>query len=141
MSATKHSERRTPLPKRFDELVALMPPRAIADDVALDNMIEMVDRLMVSGRLTKGQADYMETLVQLVQVYEAEHYPIQPVSGLELLHHLLEENGMSASDLARILGVHASMGSKILKGERSLTIEHVKKLAARFHLRADAFID
>lgn len=48
---------------------------------------------------------------------------------------------MNASDLARLLGVHISMGSKILKGERSLTVEHLKKLAKRFHVRADLFID
>jgi len=48
---------------------------------------------------------------------------------------------MSASDLARLLGVHTSMGSKILKGERSLTIEHVKKLAERFRASLLAFID
>jgi antitoxin component HigA of HigAB toxin-antitoxin module len=48
---------------------------------------------------------------------------------------------MNASDLARLLGVHASMGSKILKGERSLTVEHVKKLAIRFKIRPELFIE
>ena len=40
---------------------------------------------------------------------------------------------MSASELARLLGIHPSMGSKILKGERSLTVEHLRKLANRFN--------
>ena len=48
---------------------------------------------------------------------------------------------MNASDLARLLGVHASMGSKILKGDRALTVEHLKLLAAKFHVRADTFMD
>ena len=48
---------------------------------------------------------------------------------------------MNASDLARLLGIHPSMGSKILKGERSLTVEHVKKLTARFKVRPELFID
>ena len=30
------------------------------------------------------------------------------------------------------VGVHASMGSKILKGDRSLTLGPIRKLAARF---------
>ncbi len=47
---------------------------------------------------------------------------------------------MNASSLARLLGVHASMGSKILKGERSLTVDHLKLLAARFKVRADVFM-
>lgn len=38
----------------------------------------------------------------------------------DYLRHLLAASDMNASDLARPLGVHASMGSKSLKGERSL---------------------
>ena len=57
-----------------------------------------------------------ETLVQLVRAYEAEHHAIDTtgLTGLDSLKHLLEENQMSASDLARPLGVHSSLGSKIL---------------------------
>ena len=63
------------------------------------------------------------------------------LSGLDSLKHLLQENGMNASDLARLLGVHASMGSKILRGERALTVDHLKKLASRFKVRPGLFID
>jgi antitoxin component HigA of HigAB toxin-antitoxin module len=103
----------------------------------------MIDRLMSRKKLTRGQALYMETLVQLVQAYEAEHHHIETSdpSGIDSLRHLLNENKMNASDLARLLGIHASMGSKILKGERSLTVEHVRKLAARFKVRPELFID
>ena len=131
------------LPGRFEELAALMPPRAIADDVQLENTIEMIDALMVNGTLTKGQASYMETLVQLVQAYEAAHHRIEldNITGLDSLKHLMDANDMNASDLARLLGVHASMGSKILKGDRALTVEHLKKLAARFKVSPQIFID
>jgi len=131
------------LPGRFDDLVALMPPQAILDDVHLENTVEMIDRLMASGRLTKGQASYMETLVQLVQAYEASHHAIDcsGISGLDSLKHLLEQSEMNASDLARLLDMHASMGSKILKGDRSLTVEHIKKLAKRFKVRPEMFFD
>ena len=131
------------LPRRFDDLVRLMPPRAIMDDVHYENTLDMIDRLMAGGKLSKDQAGYMETLVQLVQAYETEHHTIETsnLSGMDSLKHLLAENGMKASDLAKLLGVHVSMGSKILKGERSLTIEHLKKLAKRFRVRPELFID
>lgn len=133
----------TKLPGQFANLVRAMPPQAIMDDVQYENTLEMVDRLMASGKLTRGQSVYLETLVQLVQVYESSHHPIDTsgISGLATLAHLLAENEMSASDLARLLGVHASMGSKILKGERALTIDHLKKLAARFKVSPSIFID
>ena len=131
------------LPGRFADLVALMPPQAILDDVHLQNSIEMIDALMANGKLTKGQASYLETLVQLVQAYEASHHAIDisGISGLNSLRHLLEQSEMSASDLARLLGMHASMGSKILKGDRSLTVGHLKKLAARFKVSPVIFMN
>ena len=53
----------------------------------------------------------------------------------------LQENEMNASDLARLLGVHASLGSKILKGERSLTVDHIRELAVRFKVSPRLFLD
>lgn len=130
------------LPGRFEDLTRLMAPQALMDDVHYENMIEMIDRVMAAGKLTKGQELYMETLVQLVQAYEAHHHIIDTtdLSGVDALRWLLTENNMSASDLARLLGVHVSMGSKILKGERSLTIEHLRLLAGRFKVRPGLFM-
>lgn len=131
------------LPGRFEDLVALMPPRAITDESHYEESLEMVDRLMALARHTKGQAVYLETLVQLIEAYEAKHYAIEmkDISGIELLRNLLSENDMNASDLARLLGVHASMGSKLLKGDRSLTVEHLQKLAKRFQVRPELFMN
>ena len=118
-----------------------MPPQAIVDDAHYENTTEMIDRLMASGKLTQGQESYLETLVQLVQAYEASHHTIDTRKGFATLKHLVDENGMSASDLARLLGVHVSMGSKILKRERALTVDHLKMLSARFKVRAETFMD
>lgn len=59
------------LPRSFEALVAEMPPQAIMDDVHYENTAGMIDRLMAAGKLSKGQELYLETLVQLVQAYEA----------------------------------------------------------------------
>jgi HTH-type transcriptional regulator / antitoxin HigA len=131
------------LPSRFEGLVHLMPPQAIMDDVQYGNTVEMIDRLMVAGKLAKGQRLYLETLVQLVAAYESEHHAIDTsdLSGLDSLKHLLAESGMNASALARLLGVHPSMGSKILRGERALTVDHLRKLSAWFKVSPVLFID
>lgn len=133
---------RQKLPGRFQDLVRMMPPQAIIDDIHYQNTVAMIDRVMASGKLTKGQALYLETLVQLVQAYEASEHAIDTadISELDSLQHLLDENAMSASDLARLLGVHPSMGSKIMKGARSLTVDHIKKLSARFKVSPEIFI-
>jgi HTH-type transcriptional regulator/antitoxin HigA len=144
MPFAKTNQKHQPaLAGRFEQLVQLMPPQAIRNDAQYQRTLNMIDRLMARRRLTQGQRLYLETLVQLVQAYEAENYSIDTsdLRGIDSLRHLLTENGWNASDLARLLGVHVSMGSKILKGERSLTVDHLRKLAARFHVRPELFID
>jgi len=142
MPTTKQTYR-TRVPGRFEDLVQMMPLQAIMDDVQYESTVDMNDRLMAIGKLTNGQSLYLETLVQLVQTYEAAHHAIDTsgISGIDSLKHLLKENQMNATELARVLGVHASMGSKILKGERALTVEHLKKLSARFKVSPEIFID
>lgn len=140
MPATKHNHK-SKLPGRFEELVRMMPPQAIVDDTHCENTTEIIDRLMASGKLTQGQESYMETLVQLVQSYEASHHSLDTRKGIPALKHLLVQSSMNASDLARLLGVHVSMGSKILKCERALTVDHIKMLSTRFKVRAELFMD
>ena len=140
MRRTRHGQDK--LPSRFEELVGPIPPQAIADDVQLDHTTAVIDRLMTIPRPTKGQAVYLETLTQLVVVCESDRHAIDTagVSGLDSLKYLLNENQMTGADLAKLLGVHVSMGLKILKGDRQLTADHLRKLTERFHVGASLFL-
>jgi HTH-type transcriptional regulator / antitoxin HigA len=142
MSTLRHLDT-SDLPGKFADIVHLMPPQAIQDDVHYESTVQVIDRLMAAGKLSKGQSLYLKTLVQLVQAYEAEHHAIDTseITGLDSLKHLLDENGMNASDLARLLDVHPSMGPKILRGERSLTVDHLRKLCERFKVNPRLFMD
>jgi len=142
MQTAKGAWHNAKIPGRFSGLVRKMPPHAIANDADHADTIEIIDRLMAIPRLTKDQEKYLETLVQLVQAYEASRHAIDTSSirPLDMLKHLLSENEMTAADLARLLGVHPSMGSKILNGDRSLTIDHVRRLADRFRISPELFI-
>lgn len=136
-------EKRGSLPESFEQLVRLMPPMAIRDDVQHANTVEVVDRLMRIDRLSPGQSDYLETLVELIEVYEAKRHAIDisKVSGVQTLKHVLDQSGMSASMLASLLNMHTTMGSKILNGDRKLTWEHAKVLGARFKVAPALFMD
>lgn len=124
-------------------LIRMMPPMAIRDEVQYANYLEVIDRLMQVPRLSAGQADYLETLVQLVETYENKQHAIDVsvLSGLDMLKHVLAESGLSASALARLLGVHPTMGSKLVHGERRLTWDHAKILAGHFRLAPAVFMD
>src|ERR1035437_171109 len=110
MPAKMKTRKRKFLPSSFAELVKIMPPMAIRDDVHHGNTVEMIDRLMQVARPSRSQSDYVETLVELVEAYEARRHAIDlsKLSGTRILKHVLEQAGMSASDLARLLNVHVS---------------------------------
>ncbi len=47
---------------------------------------------------------------------------------------------MNAADLSRILGTSRNLGAMILRGERQLTLAHVRTLAKHFSVSADLFL-
>jgi len=130
------------IPKTYEQLLAMHPLRPIHNDVELDHATKMID-ILAGYDLNTDQTDYLDVLSTLIETYERTHYPLDdPGScGLDALRALLEDHGMGAADLARLLGVHRSMGSKLLKGERALTARHLKMLSDRFKVSADLFLD
>ena len=48
--------------------------------------------------------------------------------------------GVVVADLSRVLGGICNLGAMILRGERNLTLAHVRKLAAHFHVSPEVFI-
>ena len=130
------------VPKTYDQLLAMHPLRPIHNDVELDHATEMID--ILAGRdMNADQTDYLDVLSTLVEAYENTHYPLDDpaICGLDALRALLDEHGMGAADLARLLGVHRSMGSKLLKGDRALTARHLQMLSERFKVGADLFLN
>lgn len=129
------------LPKGYTALCRVLMPRCIRDRVDFENVNEVASA-MAGHKLTRDQADYFELLCRLIEDYEKErvsaHRP--RVTGLEALRHLLAENNLKAADLARLLGVHRTLGAMILRGERQLTVSHIRTLAERFAVSGDLFL-
>jgi HTH-type transcriptional regulator/antitoxin HigA len=127
------------LPKNYAELCRILTPRPIHDHVEFQNVTEITDA-MAGHKLTPDQEDYFDLLCRLIENYEKERVAAPKVTVLEALHHLLDAHGMSAADLARLLGVHRTLGAMILRGERKLTLNHVRTLAKHFGVSADVFL-
>jgi len=60
---------------------------------------------------------------------------------VDTLKYLLEEQDLKAADLSRILGASRMLGPMILRGERSITAEHARRLGKRFGLPAGVFVE
>jgi antitoxin component HigA of HigAB toxin-antitoxin module len=129
------------LPKDYPRLCRVLPPRPIHDQIEFDSVVEITDAL-AGHELTPDQEDYFDLLCRLIEDYEKEHLSLsQPkVTALEALQHLLDAHDLGAADLARLLGVHRTLGAMILRGERQLTLAHVRTLAKHFSVSADLFL-
>ena len=140
MKATTTALNFSSLPKTYSGLVSLLVPRPIHDRAAYDNAVEIVHAL-AGFKLNHDQEDYLELMGRLVEDYERETNPEPvPAKGIETLKFLLEDNDLTGDDLGRIIGVDRSIAYRILKGTRSLTADHIKKLSGRFTVSADLFL-
>lgn len=130
------------VPPTWEGLLGLYPLRPIHDRVDRDNVTAIIDA-MAGHELTDDQEDYLDSISTLLNAYESEQDPVdtRKFSGIEMLRSLMDDHQMSAADLGRLLGVHRSHAAKILRGERSLTIDHLRVLSERFRVRPDLFID
>jgi antitoxin component HigA of HigAB toxin-antitoxin module len=129
------------LPKDYAGLCRMLTPRPIHDKVEFENVTEITDA-MAGHKLTPDQEDYFDLLCRLIEDYDKEHAQLDTpkVTARDALQHLLDANDMSAADLARLLDVHRTLGAMILRGERQLTLAHVRTLARRFRVSADLFL-
>jgi len=102
----------------------------------------LVNRLTALPDPTEGQLKYLDTLTILVERYEDETEGVAPqgVDALAVLRFLMEDRGMNASDVGRLLG-DRSLGPKILNGERALSKAHIKALAKHFNVSPAVLLD
>ncbi len=80
----------------------------------------------------------LDTLGTLVHAYEEEHYPIPDVTGAEVLRFLIDEHGLTQSDLPEV----GSQGvvSEILSGKRELNVRQIRSLAHKFGVSSAVFV-
>ena len=129
------------LPKDYAGLCRLLLPRPIHDNVDYNNVSEITDAMVLwQDDFSEDQRDYFDLLSSLLEEYDAVNVKWPKLSPRERLQHLLEENGLSAADLSRLLDGSRNLGAMILRGERNLTVDHIRRLAAHFKVGGQLFI-
>ena len=113
----------------------------IRNDEELDQAIAVVDDLLDRPEISSDEREYLAVLGLLIEEYERTHVELPEVTSVDLLRHLMEENGLTQSDLAPLFGGNRSIVSEVLNGKRRLALSHVQRLADYFGLPADLFID
>ena len=133
--------RPTPMPRTYGGLIARFPLRPIHDEADYDNALEVAEALVGSVDLSEDQADFLDVLADIVQKYEARRHPVgERGTSIDFLARMLNEQGMTGSDLGRLLG-NRPLGGAILRGERKLSKAHIRTLAEHFKVSTDLFFD
>jgi len=80
----------------------------------------------------------LDTLGTVLHAYEEHHHPMPECCGAEMVRFLMEEHGLSQSDLPEV----GSQGvvSEILRGKRQLNVRQIRALSQRFQVSPAVFI-
>jgi HTH-type transcriptional regulator / antitoxin HigA len=105
-------------------------------NAAVKRLNELIDEIGTNEK--HPLYSLLDTLGTLIHAYEEENYPIPSATGAEVLRYMMDEHGLTQSDLPEI----GSQGvvSEILNGKRELNIRQVRALAERFGVSAAVFI-
>jgi HTH-type transcriptional regulator/antitoxin HigA len=131
------------LPKSYLALMGEFLLRPIKSGAEYDRAARIVHRLaMREGKFDVGEEAYLEVLEGLVERFDRERYPINvdEVSPTHVLKMLVEQGGMSVTELGKLLGSKGA-ASELLSGKRKESSKaQIAKLCARFKVDAGAFL-
>ncbi len=85
------------------------------------------------------EADRLEILTTLVEVYEQKHHPIEVPDPISAIIYHLESRGLSAQDLYEFLGSKETV-KNILERKQALTLEMIRQLHKHLGISADVLI-
>lgn len=113
----------------------------IADARDYEEATRVADELLEIGAMDETHPSHslFMTISDLIYAYDQRHYPMPKVPGTQVLQFLMEQHGLKQNQLPEI--GRQSVVSEILAGKRSLTVDHIRNLAARFGISPAAFFE
>jgi HTH-type transcriptional regulator/antitoxin HigA len=105
-------------------------------NAAVKRMNELLDEIGTNEK--HSLYGLLDTLGTLVHAYEEEHFPIPDSTGADILRFLMDEHGLTQSDLPEI----GSQGvvSEVLNGKRELNVRQIRTLAKKFKVSPAVFV-
>ena len=121
------------------DLIQRFPLRPLRTDADLDAAVEVVDDLIDRDKLTAAEQDYLDVLSDLVEAYEDVAVPMDDVSDADMLRFLIEQRGVTQTELAKQTRIAESTISEVQAGKRKLNRVQIGKLARFFHVEPGVF--
>ncbi len=124
----------------YSNLLAQTAPKVIETEEDYEEALELAEKLTFAKNKTPEERLLYRLLVTLIEVYEAENYPMNEVKPHEVLQHIIEASGISQADLANLIGSDNEV-SDILNGKKSINETQAKALGERFKVSPSLFIE
>jgi len=109
----------------------------IDSDAELARARALVDRLW--GLESSADIARLEAQARLIAAYEEARWPRRPPSTAELIRYLMDQHGLTRTDMAAILGTPSRV-SEVLAGKKELSMAMVQRLRTHFRVPADVLI-
>ena len=105
-------------------------------NAAVKRMNELLDEIGTNEK--HPLYSLLDTLGTLIHAYEEEHFPVPESTGADVLRFLMDEHGLTQSDLPEV----GSQGvvSEVLNGKRELNVRQIRSLAGKFKVSPAAFV-
>lgn len=86
-----------------------------------------------------SEADELELLVALVELYEKERYPIDAPDPVSAIKFRMEQEGLTNEDMTAYLGSKSKV-SEVFSGKRNLSLTMIRKLVDGLKIPAEVLI-
>ena len=96
-------------------------------------------RRLWGAKLGTREGDRLDVLATLIDVYEAEHYPMDAPDPIEAIKFRMEQRGLTRRDLEPLIGTRTRV-AEVLNRKRSLSIGMIRRLHDRLGISAEVLI-
>lgn len=116
-------------------MARITPIRTEADHKAA---LARIDALMDAVAGT-SEADELSVLADLVEAYEAKHFPIELPTPVEAIRFRMEQAGLEPRDLEPYIGSRGKV-SEVLSGKQPLTLAMIRALHTHLGIPAEVLV-
>jgi HTH-type transcriptional regulator/antitoxin HigA len=123
----------------YPALLSQTQPEVVHDEALNERFIGILRDLDQRwDKLSTDERKLHELLVLIIQDFEKRTYKIPAATPIEVIEELMAANNLKNKDLVGIFATESAV-SEVLNGKRSLTVEHIKRLANRFNVSPAVF--
>ena len=110
----------------------------IKNETEYNEALKRIEELFDAEQGTP-EADELELLVALVELYEKEHFPITVPDPIEAIKFRMEQEGLTNEDMIQYLGSKSRI-SEVFSHKRGLSLSMIRKLVSGLNIPAEVLI-